>query len=270
MTLGTGTVTPHRARVSAAHYVEADGRPGGEAVSNDASSRPAAQPPMRLLLDCGAGALHRMAEFGVPWRDLTHIAITHFHADHWGELGALIFAMKYGALEPRTAPLTIYGPEGMRERLAKLAAAFGDWVLYPGFHLEVVEVIPQTTPHAPLPGVEIAACKTPHTPESIAYSVATSARHLVYTGDTGPSDELGDFARDCDLLLSECSLPDSMAMDLHLTPRQAGRLAARAHAKRLVLTHLYPPVEAVDIVAEAQSEYGGPVTVARDGDFFEI
>jgi ribonuclease BN (tRNA processing enzyme) len=92
----------------------------------------------------------------------------------------------------------------------------------------------------------------------------------VYTGDTGPSDALGDWARGCDLLVAECSLPDAMALDIHLTPRQAGALAARAGAKQLVLTHLYPPVEAVDIVAVVAECYRGPVTIAWDGARFEI
>ena len=91
----------------------------------------------------------------------------------------------------------------------------------------------------------------------------------MYTGDTGPSESLGDWARGCDLLLAECSLPEAMAMDIHLTPRGAGTLAARAEAKRLVLTHLYPPVERVDILAEVAAVFGGPAVVANDGDRFQ-
>ena len=257
-TLGTGTVTPHALRTSACHYLEAT-----EATEEREA------PPFRLLLDCGAGSLHRMAQHGIPWRDIDCVAITHFHADHWGELAALIFAMKYGATEPRKTGLTLIGPVGLRDRLTRLAQAFGEWVAEPGFPLDLVELIPLATHHSPRPGIRIACCKTPHTPESVAFAVEAGGARLVYTGDTGPSDALGDWARHCDLLLSECSLPDSMAMDMHLTPRQAGRLAARADAKRLVLTHLYPPVESVDIVAEARQAYGGPVSVAADGSTFE-
>jgi ribonuclease BN (tRNA processing enzyme) len=61
-----------------------------------------------------------------------------------------------------------------------------------------------------------------------------------------------------------------MALAMHLTPRQAGALAARAQAKTLVLTHLYPPVEAVDIRTEAAASYGGRIIVARDGDRFRV
>jgi ribonuclease BN (tRNA processing enzyme) len=61
-----------------------------------------------------------------------------------------------------------------------------------------------------------------------------------------------------------------MAIAGHLTPRRSGALAALARAKRLVLTHLYPPVETVDIRSAVAMEYAGPVSVARDGDRFEI
>ncbi|MFI5281292.1 MAG: MBL fold metallo-hydrolase [Gemmatimonadales bacterium] len=249
VTVGTGTVAPHPLRSSPAHWVEAG--------------------PVRLLMDCGAGTCHTLATLGLPWDDVTHIALTHFHTDHYGELPAFLFALKYGTMTPRREPLTLLGPQGTRAKLDLLAGSFGPWVSAPGFPLEVVEVLPGT-PVELVAGVRLAVHKTPHTDESIALSVETSDARLVYTGDTGPSEELGDWAKGADLLLAECSLPESMALPMHLTPRQAGALARRAEAKRLVLTHLYPPVEHVDILGEVATEYAGPAQVARDGDRFEI
>ena len=249
VTVGTGTVSPHAERTSAAHWLEAG--------------------PVRLLMDCGAGTCHRLQQFGLPWTTITHIAITHFHADHFGELPALLFAMKYGAREPRSAPITVLGPRGFGALLDKLAAAFGDWVTTPGWPLTVCELDPGR-PQVLCEGVTLDSTPVPHTDESLALAVSVGGRRLVYTGDTGPSDSLADWARDCDLLLAECSLPDHLAMDIHLTPSSAGALAARAQAKRLVLTHLYPPVERVDILTTVAGKYSGPVHIARDGDLFEV
>jgi ribonuclease BN (tRNA processing enzyme) len=92
----------------------------------------------------------------------------------------------------------------------------------------------------------------------------------VYTGDTGPDAALAAWARGCELLLAECSLPADRAIPLHLTPEQAGTLARAAGARRLVLTHFYPPVEAVDPAARAAGVFGGDVVAAADGDVFTI
>jgi ribonuclease BN (tRNA processing enzyme) len=50
----------------------------------------------------------------------------------------------------------------------------------------------------------------------------------------------------------------------HLTPSLAGGIAQKADAKRLVLTHLYPPCDQVDIAKQAASSYKGAVIVAED------
>jgi ribonuclease BN (tRNA processing enzyme) len=247
--LGSGTVAPTADRTAAAHWVDA-----GE---------------VRLLLDCGAGMLHRASRFGVPWAAVTHVAVTHFHQDHWGELPMLLFALKWGIEPPRSAPLTVIGPRGMRSRLTLLAGAYGDWVLEPGFPLETVEVAPGESRELS-PGVTLEAWDTPHTDESLAYAVRTGTHRLVYTGDTGPSEELAQWAKGCDLLLSECSLPDERALELHLTPTQAGALAKDAGAHRLVLTHFYPVFGDTDPVAIAARQFDGEIHAAADGDRFTV
>src|SRR5207244_12919708 len=31
---------------------------------------------LKILLDCGAGALHRLAQFGLPWHQITHVVVS--------------------------------------------------------------------------------------------------------------------------------------------------------------------------------------------------
>jgi len=243
-TLGTGTVALSDERSCAGYLYEAD--------------------DVRLLLDCGSGITRRLAELGVSWPAITHVALTHFHIDHHGDLPTLVFAWKYGQLPPRSAPLHLIGPVGTGALLERLAAAYGDWLRAPGFPIELREIAPGET--VDLSGsVRLSAQKVPHTAESVAYSIERGNRRVVYTGDTGPDDALGDWARDCDLLVCECSLPSSMAIKEHLTPEQCGALAARANPRHVVLTHFYPPVERVDIRALVAVQFSGPVTLARDG-----
>jgi ribonuclease BN (tRNA processing enzyme) len=249
VTVGTGTVAPSATRASAAHWVEAG--------------------TTRLLMDCGAGTVHRLARFGLRWETVTHLALTHFHADHVGEVPALLFALRHATVPRRVDPLVVLGPPGTVALMENMARAFGAWVTAPGFPVVILEIVPDE----PFPleaDVWLECCPVPHTAESVAYGVRTGGARLVYTGDTGPSPALEEFAHHCDLLLAECSLPEPTPEGIHLTPRLAGELAHRAGAKRLVLTHFYPPVEQVDIAAEAAQAYRGPIALANDGGRFEI
>lgn len=248
-TVGTGTVAPHPSRVGSGHLLQMG--------------------PVTLLMDCGSGVVHRLATLGLPWQQITHVALTHFHGDHIADLAMLCYAFKYGQLPSRTEPLEIIGPVGTRDLLDRLALVFGIWLHAPGYALTVRELGPHDTYHLG-DGVTASTHPVPHTPESMAYSISTKGRRVVYTGDTGFDREVAQWAGGCDLLLTECSLPDGLAIPSHCTPSQAGAMAAIAHCRQLVLTHFYPPVEAVDIVAEVTAQYHGVVTLATDGWFIDL
>ncbi len=247
VTVGTGTVAPSATRSGPAHWVE--------------------RGDVRLLMDCGAGATHALARCGLAWEHVSHVALTHFHPDHFGELPALLFALRHAT--KREEPLVLVGPAGTVRLVKSLAEGFGDWLLDPGFPIGILDL--QAGEPFPLsPDVMLEVHPTPHTQESVALGVATPEGRLVYTGDTGPSAELAAWAKGCDLLLAECSLPDGQGVDGHLTPASVGQLAADAAARRLVLTHLYPSAEQVDVCAGVAARYRGPVAVAADGDRFEV
>jgi ribonuclease BN (tRNA processing enzyme) len=241
--LGTGTIAFSPTRSCAGYYVEAGGA--------------------RLLMDCGAGTSRRLAELGIEWQSITHVALTHFHIDHHQDLPSILFAWKYGQLPPRSAPVEIIGPAGTRALLERLSAAYGEWVLSPGYPVNVTELASGTA--YDLGGARLDCVKVPHTPESVAYSITEGGRRLVYSGDTGFDPELAAWARGCDLMVLECSLPETMAIPEHLTPEQCGEIARLAEPGLLVLTHLYPPVEMVDVAAIVGAKFGGRVAIAHDG-----
>jgi ribonuclease BN (tRNA processing enzyme) len=248
-TVGTGTVAPSARRSSACHYV----RRGN----------------VRLLLDCGPGTLHRLAAFDLPWPETTHVALTHFHPDHFADLPMLVYALKYTTVPARREPLVVLGPRGVVRLMRALAEGYGEWLLDPGFPILIMDL----QPGEPFPldaELTLDSHPVPHTEESVALGLTAPEGRLVYTGDTGPSPELARWARGCDLLLAECSLPESMAMDIHLTPERAGDLAREAEAGRLILTHFYPQVENSDPARAAASRFTGPVTAAADGSRFII
>jgi ribonuclease BN (tRNA processing enzyme) len=249
VTVGTGAAAPDARRVNAGLLVTVD--------------------DVRLLIDCGSGVVHRMASLGLDWAAITHLALSHFDADHVSDVATLFVALRYGQLPARSAPLDVIGPPGTQALLERIAAALWDKLLVPGFEVRVHE-LPFGARMELGGGVRLSSRKVPHTAESVAYCVERGARRVVYTGDTAFDATLGEWAAGCDLLVCECSLPQAMAVPSHLTPEQVGQLAAIARPRHLALTHFYPPVERVDTVAIVAASYDGPVTMAFDGWTHEI
>ena len=218
----------------------------------------------RILMDVGPGAAHTMARHGMDWWGITHIVLSHWHLDHIGDLPAMIFAWRHARLEPRAAPLTIIGPTGTRELISRWAAALGDWLAVPGFPIDIIEPALEV-PFQLAEGVFLVSRSVPHTTESVAYSLEHDGKRLVYTGDTGEDPSLGIWAAGCDLLLAECSLPDSMPVPIHLTTSQTAALATAAAPGMLMVTHMYPPLEGIDLRAELGARWAGPIVIATDG-----
>ena len=242
--VGCGTAAPDGERVCSGYWLETAAA--------------------RVLFDCGAGIVHNLARFGLPWPDITHLVLTHFHNDHIGDVPMLLFALEYGLARRRTAPLELIGPVGTRARVAAMAEAFGDHVREPGFPLAIHELAGGDSHQAG--DVVLTTCRTPHTETSLAYRAQGAGWSLGYTGDTGPSDVVADFMIDVDLLIAECSLPDEQAMAIHLTPHSLAGLAQRAGPGRLVVTHVYPQLDRYAVPdALAGHGWSGITLLAADG-----
>lgn len=250
--IGSGTLVPSGERSSACHLLEA-----GE---------------HNLLLDLGPGAVHGMARHGKSWWRVTHVVFTHYHTDHLADLPHLLFALKWAAPSPRSLPLHVLGPPGLRNRVAALRTAFGDFIVDPGFRVDYREVDRGGSWERAGDGApSLRFLPVPHTGSSVAVRVAAGDRSLGYTGDTGPDPALGPFFRGVDLLVSECGQPDPPPSPCHLSPSSVAAMARSARPQTLVLTHLYPPLDCASaprLVREAG--YDGVVVCARDGQRFVL
>ena len=132
------------------------------------------------------------------------------------------------------------------------------------------------------------------TARSYAYRIEAGGSSIVLTGDTGPSRRVEALAKHADLLVSEVMDRAAIARDLaasgfsgpaldgfmkhmdadHLTPAQAGEMAARAGVKRLVLSHLVPGRDSdasdAGYLRGLAERFTGAVVVAKDLDRFPV
>jgi ribonuclease BN (tRNA processing enzyme) len=111
-----------------------------------------------------------------------------------------------------------------------------------------------------------------HPVEAYGIRVEHGGRSLTYSGDTGVSEALDELARDTDLFLCEAAFTygKENIPDLHLNGREAGEAAARAGARRLILTHIPPWTDPEINLADARAVYKGPVELAAPRATYEV
>ena len=244
--LGSGTSVPHPERASSAHWVETTSG--------------------SLLLDISADAAHRMAQEQLDWPNLDVIWVSHFHLDHLGGLPTFLFGSKWAPqTQSRTKPLRIFGPAGL-ERIMRAINESNHYPLFEQpFPMQIIEIPPRARFDI-LPGVIAETFPTPHTDESMALRlIDQGSKTIVYTSDTGFSEYLAVFANKVDVLLMECSFRSNKPVEKHLELADAMKLAQLCSPRKVVLTHLYPEWDGIDLETEARQLWPGETIAAVDG-----
>jgi ribonuclease BN (tRNA processing enzyme) len=243
--LGSGTCVPSLARSASSVLVEIGAT--------------------KLLLDSGPGTMHRLLHAGVEVFDIDAIFYSHFHPDHTGELVSFIFANKYPDSSRRRKLLTMGGGKGFDRFFGGLQSVYGDWMKLPDGMMRNIEFDNQGPDHKEFTSFRLETMPMMHRQESIGYRIINSAGDaVVYSGDTDITENLVSLAQGADLLICESAMPDELKTPGHLTPSLAGEMAAHANVKMLVLTHLYPECDRVDLTAQCRKTYTGPLRIAED------
>lgn len=263
------------------------------------------------LFDIGAGTQRQLAAAEINPRQVRGIFLSHLHIDHTADLAP--FLLNRWVLNDFRA-LPVIGPRGTVQTLAGIVRVAGPVALAP-----VTIGGPVKPPFASsIKGQELASAMATPTliysdanirvqavanahynyakgsppdrfSRSYAFRIEAGGKSYVYTGDTGPSQNLTELARDADVLVSEVidmaaigetlkrsgTVPDAMLPAMlahmehdHLTPHEIGKLAKAAGVKQVVLTHLVPGNDGErDLTSYTRGiadHFAGPVTIARD------
>lgn len=261
------------------------------AATHDLSSAALATPAGIVLFDCGGSPLHKMAQAQLDPVNISHIAVTHEHADHTCGFPSLLVGLW---LLGRTAPLPLYGPPAALEVLQQLITIYNldeRWpALFPlEFHAVAVAAPARLFSSA---HIDVHAAPGQHSKPVIGFRCTNreTGCTIVLTGDTAPCPTMLELARDADILIHEANFLNAAHIQAnreriaggallgitgnnpaHSTAAEAGRIAREAGVRQLVLTHCEPtfaPLE--EFVAAARAEFAGAVTLAQDGAIYEL
>ena len=243
------------------------------------------------VIDCGDGVARQLVLAGLRLKDIRHIFITHHHSDHNFDFGTLVHLALLSGLTTR---LDCSGPPPTERMLRS-------YFEYQGYDLEVrmkdegrpdiASLVRAHDVHKSGPVwrdemVSVTSARVSHPPieTAFAYRFDAADRSIVISGDTLESDALVRLAQGADVLVHEAMLAERVREMLrslpnneklirsvtghHTTAEQAGRVAAKAAVKLLVLSHLVP-AEDPDVpdeewIAQARRHYNGPIIVGRD------
>lgn len=81
-----------------------------------------------ILIDCGEGTQNQMQRYGIKWRNIHHIFISHLHGDHYFGLPGLLNSM---SLLGRTAPLYLYAPAELLPIITEILRVADTVLSYP-------------------------------------------------------------------------------------------------------------------------------------------
>lgn len=260
------------------------------------------------VFDVGTGAAGNLANWRAPSERIQHVFLTHFHSDHFGDLGELNLQ---GWVAGRGAPLVVHGPPGVERVVNGLQEAYaldrayrtahhGEDLMNPAYGLLVAAPFEASASAVVVHQdgeLTIRSFLVDHSPvaPSVGYRIDYRGRSVVISGDTAPSPSLVAAAEGADLMLHEALATHVVQTleavtreagqprlakvmldipDYHTSPVDAARAANAAHVRRLVLYHLVPGPPGVgiakDIFLRGVDDVREGVTLSSDGSVYSL
>jgi ribonuclease BN (tRNA processing enzyme) len=241
-----------------------------------------------LVLDLGHGTYAPLAaQIGInALPQISAVAISHLHPDHWVDLAALRHALVHGnKMGADARSVAVISPSGLAPRLATLlndqtpeeqAAGTRDSLQPFAFSTWRSDgALPPLGGGRVLPvgSLLVQSARVRHTGESYVLRVALPDQPgLTYSGDVSHWEDLATIVQSGDTLLCEAAGGAAQWRDgdTHVTAYGAGKAAASAGAAKLLLTHFGAEVDPAEAVRAAATEFSGEIVAVLEGDRFEI
>ncbi|MGD2155607.1 MAG: MBL fold metallo-hydrolase [Anaerolineales bacterium] len=254
-----------------------------------------------LLFDAGNNTLSSMNSLNLPLYELDAVFITHFHNDHYADLGEV---MEWSWILGRRHILPVYGPTGITQIVDGFQSAYeleesyrtahhGEELMPPEWSpSESIEFAPPVDVSAIVvyerDGVTVKAFRVNHAPvePSVGYRIEYAGKVVVLSGDTVRTTSLLEHSRNADLLVAEAmnkAVVETMEnvfreigdtdqatllfdiRDYHMDVSEVGVLAEEADVKRLALNHLAPKPQGN---RQVKRLYQDPVKESYAGELF--
>jgi ribonuclease Z len=248
-----------------------------------------------ILIDCGAGTLHRLVEAGYGTLPLTAIAFTHLHSDHVTGILDVLWA---GWIQRRwETPPVVYGPPGTQHFIDHLIEAMDyDIGVRIGPVLKRENLVPTVVEVEDDWGVDgidwrLTAFRVEHMPvdQAFGFRIDQDDASIVVSGDTKECENLVRHSKDASILVHEVfwskglqqladAAPDAeerarfeLLKTYHTGSIELGGVARDANTKHLVLSHILRAQGDQSAFAEdIAPSYGGKLTVGEDLMTFEV
>ena len=228
-----------------------------------------------LLIDCGPGAMGALYRYMDPC-EIDAIALSHLHPDHCLDLCGYYVAARYSPNAPWPRR-PVYAPADAGSRLARAYEVTGNGREVSESGVSFAEHFDWHTwqPSQRIGPFIIRAVRVAHPVDAYGIRLeedVPGGGAMVYSGDTGPSEDLLQLAEGVDLLLVESSFLDepNNPPRMHLSGAQAAAMGQAARVRAIVLTHIPPWHESERVLAEAKPHFDGPVSLAAPGAVWEI
>lgn len=194
----------------------------------------------QVLMEAGPTILPALKRTNIEPDHIDLILISHLHGDHFGGLPFLLLNYLWEA--PPRKIVTIAGPKHLEERTWRLFRT-----MFPNTSAELVRlrgklrfVVLEPGSRNRLGKVRVDAIRVPHMRRdaSLALKLSLDGKTIVFSGDSGWTDDLVTFAAGADLFMCECTYFESSHLDFHMNYPELERQRPQFDVGRMILTHI--------------------------------